>query len=266
MNEIFSRKLQTNLFYERIRKSIKSRQLLNLRRVLSITEGRTMPDITRLEIGSAKKMTASVLFFDIAKFTTTTSELPPEYTLYILNLIIPSVMRIVRMCNGNVEKNTGDGIMAIFGTETPDRTVIAREAIEAALLIKHFMINDIHEHLSSLGLPALNFRIGIDMDELLIARIGYNNNSFLTAVGNAANRASKLQSLAETNGICIGESLAHNIHSSLHQYCYQGSDESWNWTMQGSTIAYRYFHFDYKLSEPPMPPTIKPMNPMNPRY
>lgn len=220
-----------------------------------------MPDITRLEIGSAKKMTTSVLFFDIAKFTTTTSHLPQEYTLYLLNLIIPTVMRIVRHCGGTVEKNTGDGIMAIFGTETLDKTTIAREAIEAALLIKHFMIKDIQDHFSSLGLPDLNFRIGIDMGELLIARIGYNNNTFLTAVGNAANRASKLQALAETNGICIGESIVHNIHSNLHQYCYQGSDESWNWTLQGSNTAYRYFHFDYKVSEPPIPPTIKPVNP-----
>lgn len=256
MSEPFSRNLTLPVFYKRIREFINHRLPLNRQRILSITEGLKMPDIRNLEIGSAKRMTASILFFDIAKFTKTTSELPQEYTLYILNLIIPTVMHIVREFHGKVEKNTGDGIMAIFGTETKEKANIAKDAIEAAIKIRHFMLNDIQKHLYDSGLPILNFRIGIDMDELLIAKIGINTNNFLTAVGNAANRASKLQSLAETNGICIGQYVFHNLHSDLYRYCFEGEDSSWNWKLQGSELPYRYYHFHLDWTEPSTPPTV----------
>lgn len=105
---------------------------MNRRRILSITDGLTMPAPVGVRIGSAKSMTASVLFFDLADFTATTSRLDQEQTLNMLNMIIPTMMRIASRWNGEIEKNTGDGIMAIFGTETRDNTSIARDAVEAA--------------------------------------------------------------------------------------------------------------------------------------
>ena len=237
-------------FYRRMQGSIKLRLPINRQRVMAITNGLTMPTITAVPIGSAKRMTASVLFFDLARFTAITSILPHEHMLYILNLIIPTVMQVVRHWNGEIEKNTGDGIMAIFGTETRNNSTMAKDAIVSAMAIRFIMLNDIHSHLSNLGLPRMGFRIGLDMDELLIARIGINNNSFLTAVGDAANRASKLQTLAETNGISIGEYMFHNLHPELHQYCTEGSDPNWNWQIPNSMLPYRYFHFHGNLSEP----------------
>ena len=96
-----------------------------------------------------------------------------------------------------MEKNTGDGLMAIFGTETRNSFLIARDAIESAMAMQYVMLNDIHSRLVNEGLPVMNFRIGIDMGEVLISRIGMNSLNFLTVVGDAANRASKLQALAE---------------------------------------------------------------------
>jgi len=58
----------------------------------------------------------------------------------MLNLIIPTVMRAISQWRGVIEKNTGDGVMAIFGTETRDDTVIARDAFECAMAIKFIML------------------------------------------------------------------------------------------------------------------------------
>src|SRR5262245_52742674 len=220
-------------FYKQMQVLLKQSIPMNRRRVLSITDGRTMPEPVRVSIGSAKRMTASVLFFDLADFTATSSRLAQEQTLYMLNLIIPTMMRIVRHWNGEIEKNTGDGIMAIFGTETRDYTSIARDSVEAAMAMRFVMINDVQGNLSDRGLPSMNFRIGIEMGELLIARIGVPSNNFLTAVGDAANRASKLQSLAMDNGICIGEDMALNLHPELHPYCLEGQSQDWSWKREG---------------------------------
>ena len=57
----------------------------------------------------------------------------------------------------------------------------------------------------------------MEMDELLISRIGIHGMNFLTAVGSGANRASKLENLARPNGIVIGENLARNLHPYLQK-------------------------------------------------
>lgn len=230
-------------FHALVRARLKNISRQNAKRIRDITKGLTMPEITSLPIGSAKKMEAAILFFDLQDFTSRSSQLSNENVLYLLNIIIPEMMYIVRHWKGEVEKNTGDGLMAIFGTETRNSFLIARDAIECAMAMRYVMLNDIQPKLSSDGLLPLNFRIGIDMGEVLISRIGVNNLNFLTVVGDAANRASKLQSLANQNGICIAENFRNNISPQLHTYCAEGTHESWKWQYPQTKTPYKFFHF-----------------------
>ncbi len=96
----------------------------------------------------------------------------------------------------------------------------------------------------------MNFRIGIDMEEILISRIGMKNTNFLTVVGDAANRASKLQSLALSNGICIGENLAQNLDEKLYRYLEEGKNSTWKWLKAGTSLPYRYFHYNFDFPNP----------------
>jgi class 3 adenylate cyclase len=214
-----------------------------------VSGGQTMPALTSIQIGSAKRMDAAILFLDLVNFTSITSRLSNESTLNILNLILPTTIHIVKEWKGEIEKNTGDGIMAILGTETKRREIIAMDAVECALTIRYLMINDIQPALSNLGLPPMQFRIGVDMDEVLIARIGIPNNSFLSAIGDAANRAAKLQGRAQVNGICIGDNVFSFMPDQLKHHCSLGNDPDWGWkTVAG--IPYRYFHLDYDWPKP----------------
>ena len=168
----------------------------------------------------------------------------------ILNIATTTVMRIVREWQGTVEKHTGDGVMAIIGTETPNLNKIAKDAIEIAQTINFVMKSDVLPQLIAQGLPALNFRIGIEMGELLISRIGLSNMNFLTAVGSPANRASKLEALARPNGIAIGESLARNLHPYLHQYLEKGDSPDWDWYYEDKITPYNYYHYNFEWPEP----------------
>ena len=159
-------------------------------------------------------------------------------------------MRIVREWNGSVEKHTGDGVMAILGTEIPDQEIIARDAIETAQTIKFIMKSDVLPQLVAQGFPPLNFRIGIEMGEVLISRIGLHNMYFLTAVGSPANRASKLEALANKNGIAIGENLVRNLHPYLHQFLKLGDDPAWDWHYDDKVTPYNYYHYNYEWDEP----------------
>jgi len=219
-------------------------------RIKEITNGLTMPEIASLSIGGAKRMTAAIMFFDLQDFTAMCSQVPHESMLLMLNILIPPTMDIVRYWNGEIEKNTGDGIMAIFGTETRNDFLIARDAIESAMSIRYFIVNDVWPRLSEERLPRLNFRIGIDMGPVLISRIGIKDNNFLTVVGDAANRASQLQQLAQSNGICIGENIFSNLNPKLHLYCKEGTDSSWQWHYTKPKRQYRFFHYGANWPEP----------------
>lgn len=238
------------IFYRIMQQRLKVTVKRNPKVIKSITNGLTMPDIQSLTIGCAKKMEAAILFFDLENFTATTSKLANEDVLFCLNVIIPSMMKVTKHWNGEVEKNTGDGIMAIFGTETRNSFVIARDAIESAMAMKYLMIEDIQPKLIAANLPLMNFRIGIEMGDVLISRIGVDSLNYLTVVGDAANRASKLQGFANQNGICIGENVFKCLAPILHQHCEEGSHEDWRWQYQPTGAPYRFFHFNYNWPEP----------------
>ncbi len=138
----------------------------------------------------------------------------------------------------------------MFGTETPDQTIIARDAIEIAQPIKFIMKSDVLPQLVAQGFPPLNFRIGVEMGEVSISRIGLHNMNFLTAVGSPANRASKLEALANKNGITIGENLARNLHPYLHQFLALGDDTTWDWYYDDKVTPYNYYHYTYEWYEP----------------
>lgn len=250
MNTPLSRKWNSGL-YNTLSKFVEIQGKRNTRLYSNkIPKAQTMPNLQGITIGSAKRMVAAIMFFDFENFTPITSHLSPEETLKILNISTTTVMKVVREWNGTVEKHTGDGVMAILGTETVDENDIAREAIETAQTIKYIMKSDVIPYLHNNGLPALNFRIGIEMGEILISRIGIHNMNFLTAVGSAANRASKLENLAEKNGITIGENIAANLNNYLYQFLREGDASNWNWYSKGSEEPYKYYHYDFEWPEP----------------
>lgn len=244
------RKKWNTSFYGSIQRRLMQQTRQKIQRIRNITNGLTMPEITNVPIGSAKKMVAAILFFDLENFTVTASKLNNEIVLYMLNTIIPEMMYIVRHWNGEVEKNTGDGLMVIFGTETRNNFLIARDAIESAMTMQYVMLADIRSKFINEELPILNFRIGIDMDEVLVSRIGIKNSNFLTVVGGAANRASKLQSLADSNGICIGENIYRNLNPLLHQHCKEGKHEDWNWSYTRTKAPYKFFYYNANWPDP----------------
>lgn len=245
----FSRKWNP-FIYGAVSKKVKQQRKLSRLRIRNITNGLTMPEIVNVPICGAKRMEAAILFFDLKDFTAISSKMTNEDVLYILNSIIPPLLLIIRHWNGEVEKNTGDGLMVIFGTEKRDSYLIARDAIEAAMAMRYIMLNDVTNSFFAESMPLFNFRIGIDMQEVLISRIGVENVNHLVVVGDAANRASKLQELAEDNGICIGENIFGNLHPILRDCCEEGKHESWTWNYSQTRKPYRYYNYKCNFNEP----------------
>ncbi len=72
----------------------------------------------------------------------------------------------------------------------------------------------------------------------------------MTVVGGAANRASKLQELASSNKILIGNNLFSNLNYKVQQYCREEKHSSWKWSYTNTRTPYRFFEFVANWPEP----------------
>lgn len=181
----------------------------------SALPGRVIPDDADLSIGTGRRLTLTILFLDISGFSkrkSSTAE-EQEMMLRVLNLFMTEMIKIVEDYGGNVEKNTGDGLMAYFEDgEGMNSTV---KAISCALTMhaaNDYLITPI---LQKTPVEPLRFRVAMDHGFVTIARIGaaqrFNAN---VAIGNVANFASKI--LAQVNPGDIG--IGANAQVRLPQY------------------------------------------------
>jgi len=221
-------------------------------RVDSVTDGRVTPVLEDIPIGSGRKMRAACLFFDIRGFTNRTSSSNLDKlkeTLYMLNSVIPTVMKIIYDYNGYIEKNTGDGIMALIGTEDDDE-MSAMNAIKASLTIFYALEYLINPHLEQKGIDKVDARIGIDLGQILITRIGLptgtskHKRNFLTAVGPTANIASKIQNASDTNEIWVGDQIKKKTWDEWQKFFKKKTIEDWIWIYEQSRETYQVWHFD----------------------
>lgn len=210
-------------------------------RLDAIADGRIAPAVDDIAIGSGRKVRGSVLFFDIRNFTQRTNSADVSQlkeTLHMLDVVIPMVMHVVFDHGGYVEKNTGDGVMAVFGIGQSDDKA-ANTALDVATISFYVLRNVVNPYLVGQGIDSVDARIGIGMGTLLLARIGTpkgastHDRSHLTAVGPPANVASKLQHMAGTNEIWVDDLVRTNAASYRSGWFFDKTPADWSWTWTG---------------------------------
>lgn len=182
-------------------------------RVDGVRAGRTMPEPNNIAIGSGRHFQLAVLFLDVTGFTTWPSAtvLEQKRILWIMDVFMAEMMSIIRDHGGTFEKNTGDGVMAYFGTEATTAREKVRPAVEAAVLMHY--VNDVFVSpwlTRDAGLWPVKFRIGIDYGEVTIAKIGVHGTNSFVAIGASANVANRLLSLVQ-EGIAIGNEVFFHL-------------------------------------------------------
>lgn len=226
-------------------------------RIDEVTEGRTAPALEAMAIGSGRHVSASVLFFDICGFTKRTSRDDLDSlgeTLYMLDCVVPMVMHVIFDYGGYVEKNTGDGVMAIVGVgESPETA--ASNALSIATVGLYVVEAIVNPHLASVGIDPIDASFGIDYGQLLLARIGTRrggskqDRSHITAVGPTANIAFQLQDAAGSNEIMVGDLV--------YDHAYQSPDlfemvtpHDWRWTIGRPPRTYYAWRYNGRKRKP----------------
>ncbi|MDE1763768.1 MAG: response regulator [Thaumarchaeota archaeon] len=128
-----------------------------------------------------------------------------------LSIFINSMALIVRNFDGTVIKNVGDSLLFYFpDTSNSDSKGIFKKVFEcfAAMLDARPIVNT---HLYQEGLPAVNYRISADYGRVEIARSRSSKQDDL--FGSTVSLCTKINPMAQKNGIIIGEDLYRIIHS-----------------------------------------------------
>ncbi len=133
----------------------------------------------------------SVLFADIRNFTSMAEIRPPEEVVQVLSEFYARMVPVVQRNGGYIDKFTGDGMMATFGAVVEDS---AHEVHAVASAIE--MQQELHELRATWearGRDGFRMGIGINSGQAVVGNIGTKARMEFTAIGDAVNLASRLQ-------------------------------------------------------------------------
>ena len=143
---------------------------------------------------------------DIAGFTAISEGLAPDELVTQLAEYLEAMTGAIRAEGGTIDKYVGDGIIALFNAPrlVPQHAAAACRAALAARTAALALQNEWHTR----GLPGFPTRIGLNKGEVVVGNIGTRERFAYTAMGDAMNLASRLESLNKTYGTTLMASEA----------------------------------------------------------
>lgn len=163
--------------------------------------------------GSRREMT--VLFADIAGFTTISERVPPDELSFMLNSYLTRVSRIIFSYNGVIDKFIGDAVMAFWNAPLDDKKH-ALNACEAALKVED-EIKAIRKEWEHLDIKHFSVRIGINTGDMVVGNMGSDMRFDYTVLGDNVNLASRLEGINKQYGtfITISQSTYELVHDKV---------------------------------------------------
>lgn len=144
--------------------------------------------VTASFLGHEKKI--AILFADIRGFTAFAEALLPYDVIYVLNRYFQLVGQVIERHHGMINVYMGDGLMALFGVEEPDRAVEC--AIRAGVEMLE-AVEQLNPALEALYHRRLRIGIGIHYGHTVMGTIGDPKRPNMTAIGDAVNLASRIE-------------------------------------------------------------------------
>jgi adenylate cyclase len=169
-------------------------------------------DPGKLQLGGQERR-LTVLFSDIAGFTTFSERLPPGKMVSLLSEYFDAMTEKVFDSRGMLKEYVGDELMAIFGAPLPDDHH-AQAACAAALAMQQ-RLAQMRRSWRAEGLPPLTARTGVNTGSMLVGNLGSSYRFSYGVLGDAVNLGSRLESLNKLYGtrILIGEATAKEVRS-----------------------------------------------------
>ena len=150
----------------------------------------------RVDFAQGSEREIAILFADIRGFTSLAEGRLPYDVVFVLNRYFTAMGRAVEAAGGRVDKFIGDGVMALFGIES-DARAASRAALDAARLMSE-RLGELNRSLRGELDQPLRIGIGIHIGPTIVGEMGYGSAVAMTAIGDAVNTASRLETLTKT--------------------------------------------------------------------
>jgi class 3 adenylate cyclase/tetratricopeptide (TPR) repeat protein len=157
---------------------------------------------TRSSIEGERKL-VTVLFADVANYTSISEKLDPEEVHQIMDGCFKILMDEIHRYEGTINQFTGDGVMALFGAPVGHEDH-AQRACHAALSIQKALgkygegLRDDHE-------IEFKMRIGLNSGNVVVGSIGDDLRMDYTAIGDTTNLASRMEGIAKPGQSMVSE-------------------------------------------------------------
>jgi adenylate cyclase len=138
----------------------------------------------------------TVVFVDLRGSTTLAEGRLPYDVLFILNQFMQEMAKALAATNGHYSQFTGDGLMALYGLNSPDPATGAADALRGAreMLTR---LEQLNRHLKTELAHPLRIGIGIHFSEAIVGAMGPPRSQIVTAIGDTVNTAARLEGLTK---------------------------------------------------------------------
>jgi len=160
------------------------------------------PDL--LSLGGRREV-LTILFTDVAGFSTISEQMTAEGLVGLLNEYLGTMTDIIMENNGTVDKYEGDLIMAFWGAPLDN----PNHAVDACLssIAMNNRIGELREMWKEQGRPDyitnMDARIGLNSGEVVVGNMGSQSRMDYTVMGDHVNLASRLEGANKPYGTHI---------------------------------------------------------------
>ncbi len=167
---------------------------------------------------SGERRILTLLFSDLAGFTSASEHLPPEAVARALNAYFTHMTRTVHRHGGTLDKFIGDAVMAFWNAPL-DEPAHAARALACAL--------DMQEDMQTLraqwiGTPfaTVQLRIGLHTGYAAVGHLGSTERFTYTAVGDTVNTAARMEAANKAfgTGILVSEATRDALGDDLSRH------------------------------------------------
>ena len=157
-----------------------------------------------------QETTATMLFVDLSGFSRFCRGRSPRQVSELLNPYLQLATECIQRHSGHVDKFIGDGVLGVFGASPSARprpdADHARHAVRAAREIISLWAKR-STRITQILLP---IHAGINTGRVLVGSIGFPGRMEYGVLGDAVNLASRMEKLAEPNGIALTD-MTHGL-------------------------------------------------------
>lgn len=164
---------------------------------------------SKLSLGGERR-SVSVVFADVAGFTTFAEGAPPEQVTAFLNELFTVLSEVVFRHDGMVDKFMGDCVMAVFGSDGKQGHALA--AMRAAEDMQRFVEASSPSWQETYGFE-VKLGIGVATGAALVGNLGSETRMEYTAVGDTVNVASRLEALARPGQTLVTADVAQAVRA-----------------------------------------------------